>query len=272
MNAILLLFSPREIALYHTRLALIIYFGSFTFSLHLIFSVCLEMLSRMHLISPSSWSLKFKNVSCSPSRFPSKEATFCLKQYPSILIHCRWKAGNGDQDSSLSKLRESENSQMTLAKKVKETTKDAGYLGIIVAGIGVTGVMFYAILRELFSRQSPNSVYSDALKLCRSDPSVIDTLGEPIKGYGELSSRGRRRHVSHLEYEKDGKNYMRMKFYLEGSRKSGTVHLEMVEGENLKYEYRYLFVDIDGFPPRSIILKDNRHLNNSVNNFMEYKI
>ncbi|KAF8790103.1 Mitochondrial import inner membrane like protein [Argiope bruennichi] len=149
---------------------------------------------------------------------------------------------------------------------IKETSKDAGYLGIIIAGIGVTGVMFYAILRELFSRQSPNSIYSDALHLCRSNATVSDTLGEPIKGYGELSSRGRRRHVSHLVYEKDGKNYMRMKFYVEGSRKSGTVHLEMVEGDKSKYEYRYLFVDVDGYPQRTIILKDNRHLDsNSLN-------
>lgn len=55
--------------------------------------------------------------------------------------------------------------------------------------------MFYAILSELFSGQSPNSVYTEALKLCRSDPKLSDLLGEPIKGYGELSSRGRRRHV-----------------------------------------------------------------------------
>ncbi|GBN36584.1 Mitochondrial import inner membrane translocase subunit Tim21 [Araneus ventricosus] len=220
----------------------------------------------MHLVSPGAWSSKLKNVTPSPSRLPYKEMTVCLKQYPSVFIHCRWKSASGDHDSSVSKLRENENAPVTLAKKVKETTKDAGYLGVIIAGIGVTGVMFYAILRELFSRQSPNSIYSDALQLCRSNATVIDTLGEPIKGYGELSSRGRRRHVSHLVYEKDGKNYMRMKFYVEGSRKSGTVHLEMVEGEKSKYEYRYLFVDVDGYPQRSIILKDNRHLDsNSLN-------
>lgn len=55
--------------------------------------------------------------------------------------------------------------------------------------------MFYAILSELFSGKSPNSVYTEALKLCRNDQKLADILGEPIKGYGELSSRGRRRHV-----------------------------------------------------------------------------
>lgn len=55
--------------------------------------------------------------------------------------------------------------------------------------------MFYAILCELFSGQSPNSVYTEALKMCRNDQKLADLLGEPIKGYGELSARGRRRHV-----------------------------------------------------------------------------
>lgn len=55
--------------------------------------------------------------------------------------------------------------------------------------------MFYAILSELFSGQSPNSIYTEALKLCRSDQKLSDLLGEPIKGYGELTARGRRRHV-----------------------------------------------------------------------------
>ncbi|GIX99214.1 mitochondrial import inner membrane translocase subunit Tim21 [Caerostris darwini] len=225
------------------------------------------MFSRIHLASPGSWSLKLKTVTYSSSRLPYKETTVCLKQFPSVFIHCRWKTTSGDHDSSLPKIKETENAQLTLAKRVKETTKDAGYLGIIIAGIGVTGIMFYAIIRELFSKQSPYSIYSDALNLCCSNPSVVDVLGEPIKGHGELSSRGRRRHVSHLVYEKDGKNYMRMKFYVKGSRRSGTVHLEMFEGENSRYEYRYLFVDIDGYPPKSIILKDNRYLNNNfVNN------
>ncbi|XP_013777324.1 mitochondrial import inner membrane translocase subunit Tim21-like [Limulus polyphemus] len=118
--------------------------------------------------------------------------------------------------------------------------------------------MFYTIFRELFSGHSPNSVYSDALQLCRADPLIVQKLGEPIKGYGERTSRGRRRHVSHLEYEKDGVNYMRMKFYIEGSQRKGTVHLEVKENKQGKYDYRYLLVDMEGYPPDSVILQDNR--------------
>jgi mitochondrial import inner membrane translocase subunit TIM21 len=69
-----------------------------------------------------------------------------------------------------------------LGERVKENTKTASYMGIIVAGIGVTGIMFYAIFRELFSSNSPNSIYSTALEKCKNDPRVQDSLGAPIKG------------------------------------------------------------------------------------------
>ncbi|KAH6948289.1 hypothetical protein HPB50_023343 [Hyalomma asiaticum] len=39
----------------------------------------------------------------------------------------------------------------------------------------------------------------------------------------------KKRHVSHMEYIKDGINYMRMKFYIKGPSRSGTVHLEVRE-------------------------------------------
>jgi len=68
---------------------------------------------------------------------------------------------------------------------VKETAKMASYFGVILAGIGVTAVIFYQIFRELFSSKSPNSVYTTSLKKCCQDPRVIDSLGEPIKGFGE---------------------------------------------------------------------------------------
>lgn len=53
-----------------------------------------------------------------------------------------------------------------LGEKIKENTKTASYMGVILLGVGVTGIMFYAIFRELFSSQSPNSVYSEALEKC----------------------------------------------------------------------------------------------------------
>jgi uncharacterized protein YkuJ len=81
-------------------------------------------------------------------------------------------------------------------------------------------------------------------------------LGQPIKGFGEMTSRGRRRHVSAFEYEKDGQKLIRVKFYLKGSKRSATVHLETYKN---KSQLRYLFVEMDSFPNNIIILEDNRH-------------
>ena len=85
--------------------------------------------------------------------------------------------------------------QVSFKTTVKETTKTASYMGVILLGVGVTGIMFYAIFSELFSGKSPNNVYSKALDRVINDTRIQDAIGTPISGYGEETSRGRRRHV-----------------------------------------------------------------------------
>ncbi|CAH2284631.1 mitochondrial import inner membrane translocase subunit Tim21 [Pelobates cultripes] len=154
-------------------------------------------------------------------------------------------------------------SPQTTTQKVKEAGRDFTYFIVVLIGIGVTGGLFYVVFKELFSSSSPSKIYGDALERCRSHPEVIGVFGEPIKGYGETTRRGRRQHVSHIEYVKDGLKCMRLKFYIQGSeaRKQGTVHLEVKENpENGKYEFQYIFVEIDTYPRRTIVIEDNRHL------------
>ncbi|KAJ9584224.1 hypothetical protein L9F63_021429 [Diploptera punctata] len=162
-----------------------------------------------------------------------------------------------EDSSSLTNVKSTEVGEPILTK-VKETTKTVSYLGVIVAGVGVTAFIFYQIFKELFSSKSPNSVYSASLVKCCADPRVADTLGEPIKGFGEETRRGRRRHVSHLYYEKDGVLHLRMKYYIQGIRKRATVHLETFENEKGNFDYRYLFVQLDDFPRDIIVIEDNR--------------
>lgn len=114
-----------------------------------------------------------------------------------------------------------------LGERIKENTKTASYLGVIVLGVTVTGALFYAIFRELWSSNSPNSVYSAALDRCVNDTRIQDALGAPIKGYGEESRRRRRTHVAHTVFERNGVPHMRMQFYVQGIRNKATVHLEM---------------------------------------------
>ncbi|KAK0180121.1 hypothetical protein PV327_005794 [Microctonus hyperodae] len=148
--------------------------------------------------------------------------------------------------------------QTSFAEVVKENTKSAWYVSVIIAGVGVTALMFYAIFRELFSDKSPNSVYGKALDRCMKDPKVVDALGEPIKAFGEESRRGRRRHVSHAVYEQNGRMHMRMQFYIQGIRKRGTVHLEVREDDSGKFVYRYLFIQLEDMLHSVIVVEDNR--------------
>lgn len=85
--------------------------------------------------------------------------------------------------------------QTSFKTTVKENTKTASYLGVILIGVGVTGIMFYAVFRELFSGNSANNIYSQALDRVISDTKIQDAIGIPISGYGEETKRGRRRHV-----------------------------------------------------------------------------
>ncbi|XP_053324338.1 mitochondrial import inner membrane translocase subunit Tim21 [Spea bombifrons] len=152
-------------------------------------------------------------------------------------------------------------SPQTAAQKVTQAGKDFTYFIVVLVGIGVTGGLFYVVFKELFSSSSPSKIYGDALEKCRSHPEVIGVFGEPIKGYGETTRRGRRQHVSHVEYIKDGMKCMRLKFYIQGSepRKQGTVHVDVKENpESGKYEYQYIFVEIDTYPRRTILIEDNR--------------
>ncbi|KAM9055397.1 mitochondrial import inner membrane translocase subunit Tim21 isoform 2-T2 [Megaptera novaeangliae] len=121
--------------------------------------------------------------------------------------------------------------------------------------------LFYTIFRELFSSSSPNKIYGKALEKCRLHPEVLSVFGEPIKGYGEMTRRGRRQHVSFIEYVKDGLKHMRVKFYIQGSEpgKQGTVHLEVKENpESGEYEFQYIFVELEPHSRRTIVIEDNR--------------
>ncbi|KAL5022641.1 hypothetical protein ScPMuIL_001796 [Solemya velum] len=196
----------------------------------------------------------------------------CLSQFPSAgYCHCDrgWRFMSEDRTQSqksdnrrtgkeLDVAREGPYAGLTTAQKVKEAGKDATYTGVIVLGVGVTGLMAYAIGRELLSKESPSGVYGQALKICQNHDELLDALGFPVKGYGETTRRGRRRYVSHHEYVVDGVKHMRMKFYVEGAHKKGTAHLEVKKNDRGKYEFRYLFVDTDSYPHRTIILEDHR--------------
>ncbi|XP_070709257.1 mitochondrial import inner membrane translocase subunit Tim21 [Pempheris klunzingeri] len=184
----------------------------------------------------------------------------CFFRRVSLHSTARNKSSPEERDQSVSRYQGG-SSKPTGAQKVKEAGRDFTYLIVVLIGLGVTGGLLYVVFQELFSSSSPNKIYGKAFNKVRLDPEVIGAFGEPIKCYGETTRRGRRQQVSHLEYLKDGLKHMRLKFYIEGSEPGlkGTVHSESKENpETGKYEFRYIFVDMDTYPRRTIIVEDNR--------------
>lgn len=164
---------------------------------------------------------------------------------------------------------------------VKEASKTVWYSGIVVVGLGATGFILFTIFKELFSTQSPQAIYSKSLKKCCEHPRVCDLLGEPITGFGEESSRGRRKRLRnvfslfdwylylctannlsnsfcrHSFYFKDGIEHLQLKFYIKGIRNSASVYVDM-EKINGSFEYSYLIVEIDNYSRERIFIIDNR--------------
>jgi len=118
--------------------------------------------------------------------------------------------------------------------------------------------MFYAIGRELFSGQSPSGIYSRAVKLCQKNEQVKDAVGEPMKAFGEMNRRGRRRFVSFAEYEQEGIKGMKVQFYLEGPLNKGTVHVDVKQDDRGKYQFDYVILELDSYPRQLVIVEDNR--------------
>ncbi|XP_005373123.1 PREDICTED: mitochondrial import inner membrane translocase subunit Tim21 [Chinchilla lanigera] len=170
------------------------------------------------------------------------------------------KAENSGKQVSVHRGQKGETTIPT-TQKVKEAGRDFSYVIVVLIGISITGGLLYTIFKELFSSSSPSMIYGKALEKCRTHPEVISFFGEPVRGYGEMTRRGRRHHVSFIDYVKDGMKHTRVKFYIQGSEpgKQGTVHVEVKENPNNgEYEFRYIFVEVESYPRRTIIIEDNR--------------
>lgn len=89
---------------------------------------------------------------------------------PNIYIGYITKNNFSNQKSSAVSKAESGSDVSTdvrpIGEKVKEAAKTVSYTGVILAGVGITGVIFYYVFRELFSSNSSNSIYSAALDRC----------------------------------------------------------------------------------------------------------
>ncbi|CAJ0602848.1 unnamed protein product [Cylicocyclus nassatus] len=115
----------------------------------------------------------------------------------------------------------------TFTGKVAEKASNTFLYAAVAAAVGMLGVFVYLLAGEFFAEDSPQKIYSSALALVREDARCQDLFGPKIAGFGEETSRGRRRHVAHHKYEKDGRQRIRVLFHLKGDRDEGIAQAEM---------------------------------------------
>lgn len=146
---------------------------------------------------------------------------------------------------------------LTATQKVVENTKTGGYLLVILAGLGITVVLVWGILSEFLSDISPTRVFSKTMKQIKAHERANAILGDNIRGFGDTMSRSRKNLV-HQTYIVDGIEYMRIQYHIEGSKRKGLVIVDIKKTKKGS-KYRYIIIQLDGYPAGKISIVDNRH-------------
>ncbi|KAK6026386.1 TIM21 protein [Ostertagia ostertagi] len=122
--------------------------------------------------------------------------------------------------------------QRSVLEEVAEKASNTFLYTAVAAAIGMLGVFVYLLAGEFFAEDSPQKIYSSALSLVREDGRCHDLFGPTIAGFGEETSRGRRRHgerdegIAQAEMEqRDGEWQWRF-LYVETKRRPKTTHME----------------------------------------------
>jgi len=140
----------------------------------------------------------------------------------------------------------------------RERAKDAGYSVIIIIGFGLLVGAFYSLFRNLFSSHGTTVLFNKAVADCLAHERVTSILGKPIKAFGEETRRGHRGHIPAYHYidPQSGRKGVRIRFYLQGVRRRGSVQLDAREDSKGKMQTRFLIVQI-GYD--TVVVVDNRH-------------
>ncbi|KIJ68678.1 hypothetical protein HYDPIDRAFT_173342 [Hydnomerulius pinastri MD-312] len=113
-------------------------------------------------------------------------------------------------------------SELSTGGKVIRTTQRTTNLTVILLGAGLSAVLVYALTSELFSKNSPTVLYSDACERIKASPRVAKYLHAPLTFHNNPPSsvrpRHRHRHVaSQIAVDSSGREHMLLNFYIQGS-------------------------------------------------------
>ncbi|EDO15983.1 hypothetical protein Kpol_499p11 [Vanderwaltozyma polyspora DSM 70294] len=127
---------------------------------------------------------------------------------------------------------------------------------LVIGATGISTVVIYLILTELFSPSGDTQLFNRAVTLVEKDEIVrtllqcddTDNKKERLKAYGELYADDKwtrnRPIASNKRIDKNGKEHYLMRFHVESKQKMGLVHIEAVESEK-RYQPDFVSVYID---------------------------
>ncbi|SPN98580.1 related to Mitochondrial import inner membrane translocase subunit TIM21 [Cephalotrichum gorgonifer] len=145
-------------------------------------------------------------------------------------------------------------SDLSAGEKTARATQQSFNFGLILAGLGLTGVVTYLLFTEVFAPDSKVANFSRAVDLIKKDPVCQSLLGDPkkIMAHGEETYNKWRRArpiASTIYQDRYGVEHLMMKFHVDGPLNKGLAQLHMTrhpkQGDG-DFEYKYLFVDVRG--------------------------
>ncbi|KAK6193167.1 hypothetical protein LQW54_012737 [Pestalotiopsis sp. IQ-011] len=150
---------------------------------------------------------------------------------------------------------------LSAGEKAGRATQQTFNFGLVAVGAVLTGGVAYFLYTDVFSPDSKTAYFNRAVDRIKKDPDCLALLGDAKKltAHGdETYNKWRRARpiASTHTTDKQGTEHIRLHFYMEGPRNSGTVdvHLTKRPGAS-EFEYRYLFLDIPGH--QRIYLENN---------------
>lgn len=123
---------------------------------------------------------------------------------------------------------------------------------MVVGAIGLSGLVIYLILSELFLPSGDTKTFNKAVKLVEQSEKVQKALdfqpGERLKAHGEVAGDKwvRNRPVQSVRQKgADGRDHLAMRFHVESaSGHHGTVNLEQIDTSFWSSEFAYIALDL----------------------------
>ncbi|KAI9326513.1 TIM21-domain-containing protein [Obelidium mucronatum] len=172
-------------------------------------------------------------------------------------------SGGGSSNNQTPPPKESAWSRMSLGQKVVQSGKNTGYLGVILAGVGLGGLSLSYVVFDFIEDYQSQKLFDDAFDKVSHHAKVIDMVGTPMKGHGGLGPRGAPTNAKRTIYKDDqgGDKQVIMYFVLEGPNGKGTVYVNQIKNNEGEYEYNVLSADVQRHgmrSPKRVFIIDNR--------------